>query len=709
MKRILVIIYFLSFIQMYSQRISEIPWEWLNPYPQGKAIFSVSFTDEETGWVGGYRTLLKTTDGGKNWDDLNFQWYSKIKNLHFINDSVGILTTTWDSELVLRTTDGGKNWNRPKSPIGSYLYNDLCFVNDSTGYIAGEYSYGKGIIFKTTDMGATWDSLHLPYESSALRTIHFNNELNGWAAGGLGFVWETTDGGDSWIWHYDIMRTGIYTFIDVEFIDDENGILLNENSGYALLTTDGGSNWNSVKISGYASQNSIEYVNKLVAFSCGTDGLYKTIDGGHTWFHEETSKINLNDSHFLQSGVGYIVGDRGEIYKTNDSGDNWLTLKKGPRTDFYAVKFVNSTLGYVGGNNGEIYITHTGGKEWSEITSSLDFSNRIIKLDVIGQNIYAASNSNLIFISSDQGDTWTKSELGKTDKIIYLQFFDDKSGYSGGRNGYFYTTVDGGLSWKSHSLPVDEDSVNAFSFVNRKFGFALVGNSKLFKTTNGGESWDYSILKNYEYLRFYDLDFLDPKTGYLSGEDGYLIKTTDGGNTFRTAHTSNESLSKKIKFANYYFGVSYNGAIVSYTIDGGSWWKNHSIRYWDINDFQGLDNKIYGVGGNGLVFRLEGPILSDISPQHVDKDGFFLNQNYPNPFNPTTIISFNIPQKNKTYSVSLIVYNLLGEELTKLIDYKLISGSYKVEFNAEDLPSGVYLYKLQVDNYTKTKKMILLK
>jgi|WetSurSiteA1Bulk_404760.scaffolds.fasta_scaffold03842_2 hypothetical protein len=86
--------------------------------------------------------------------------------------------------------------------------------------------------------------------------------------------------------------------------------------------------------------------------------------------------------------------------------------------------------------------------------------------------------------------------------------------------------------------------------------------------------------------------------------------------------------------------------------------------------------------------------------------GFELVQNFPNPFNPSTEITFSIPQKT---FVNLSVYNLLGEQITTLVNEEKESGTISVNFDASGLPSGIYFYKLMVGSFTETKKMILNK
>ncbi|HEX9251043.1 MAG TPA: multicopper oxidase domain-containing protein, partial [Ignavibacteriaceae bacterium] len=87
-------------------------------------------------------------------------------------------------------------------------------------------------------------------------------------------------------------------------------------------------------------------------------------------------------------------------------------------------------------------------------------------------------------------------------------------------------------------------------------------------------------------------------------------------------------------------------------------------------------------------------------------NGFELEQNYPNPFNPSTTIKFSLP---KNSFVSLKVFNSLGQEVGTLINQHIPEGNHRVEFNAGDLPSGMYLYTLATNDYKETKKMLLMK
>lgn len=87
-------------------------------------------------------------------------------------------------------------------------------------------------------------------------------------------------------------------------------------------------------------------------------------------------------------------------------------------------------------------------------------------------------------------------------------------------------------------------------------------------------------------------------------------------------------------------------------------------------------------------------------------DSYSLSQNYPNPFNPSTEISYNLPKQS---FVTLKVYDVLGREIITLVNETKSAGTYKINFYAEGLGSGVYFYQLNADNFMEKRKMILIK
>ena len=113
-----------------------------------------------------------------------------------------------------------------------------------------------------------------------------------------------------------------------------------------------------------------------------------------------------------------------------------------------------------------------------------------------------------------------------------------------------------------------------------------------------------------------------------------------------------------------------------------------------------------GPGGSGMsgVITVENP--TSVNDDNITVEDFELKQNYPNPFNPSTKISFVIPTSGL---VSLKVFNILGNEITTILNDQLFAGEHTVPFNAAGLSSGIYFYALTVNGFTKTKEMVLLK
>jgi len=87
-------------------------------------------------------------------------------------------------------------------------------------------------------------------------------------------------------------------------------------------------------------------------------------------------------------------------------------------------------------------------------------------------------------------------------------------------------------------------------------------------------------------------------------------------------------------------------------------------------------------------------------------ENYVLSQNYPNPFNPSTNVNISIPQSS---FVTVKVYDVLGKEVSTLVNEELMAGSYKFNFNARELASGIYFYRITAGNFIQTKKMILLR
>lgn len=222
--------------------------------------------------------------------------------------------------------------------------------------------------------------------------------------------------------------------------------------------------------------------------------------------------------------------------------------------------------------------------------------------------------------------------------------------------------------------------------------------------------------------------------------DFWLLKTDKYGDTLWTkkygGESSESSSSIDLTMDN---GFIVTGSTESFTngfidmwvlrtdsLGNTLWTQNYGGRYGDdgnsvITTFTGdyviaglhiseefvENDSNYKQTHNGYAIRIADNFVNIIDediPTCVSE--YKLSQNYPNPFNPLTIINYAIP---KDGFVNLTVYNILGQQVAVFVNKYQATGRYSVEFNAKDLPSGIYIYKLQAGEFSSTKKMVLAK
>lgn len=159
-------------------------------------------------------------------------------------------------------------------------------------------------------------------------------------------------------------------------------------------------------------------------------------------------------------------------------------------------------------------------------------------------------------------------------------------------------------------------------------------------------------------------------------------------------------------------------------------WLNEIRRIYTYNEFNFIENAYCEIWYNNQWISGDGDILfqyandftvtiitNNISAYYsnivsVDENenlvvnDFSLSQNFPNPFNPSTLIEYKIP---KSTFVEIVVYDILGKEIATLVEEYKSKGIHKIQFNSNNLPSGVYIYRIKAGNYSETKKMILMR
>ncbi len=323
------------------------------------------------------------------------------------------------------------------------------------------------------------------------------------------------------------------------------------------------------------------------------------------------------------------------------------------------------------------------------------------------------------------------------DEVTYVEIFQDSSYWynfaNGTGAGVFPTTYSGGVLFEEQNVGgwtvYDSTHTDADPYLNtwylngdaidddlgayiRHLSGITLDTDSLYGDMNTG----WPALPQNEVLTSPDIDI----SGLVGGENKavYLeysenVDGTDGDNNYPIYATvqvavDNGDWQTVQEMAKTVGGgseaISHSEDFMSYDITdivaGGS---TMQVRYWWRNMNNSGEFATWWIDN---VTVIERPITG-VKEENVNVVSTFkLSQNYPNPFNPTTEISYNLPESGK---VKLVVYNVTGQQVATLVNAWVKSGSHKVTFNASELPTGVYFYKLTTDNMEAVKKMALIK
>jgi photosystem II stability/assembly factor-like uncharacterized protein len=246
----------------------------------------------------------------------------------------------------------------------------------------------------------------------------------------------------------------------------------------------------------------------------------------------------------------------------------------------------------------------------------------------------------------------------------------------------------------------------------------------IYKSTNTGFNWSTGLTLNNSGLDdSYFLSaiyFKDNNTGFAVGSHyyygqtfGQIYRSINGGNNWNLAANIGPATGSNINAVHFGdgskgFAAGSNGIILRSTNSGANWTLQSSGTAASLNGVFMINALTgYVCGANGLILKTTNGGITGFKPiSNVTPSDFKLYQNYPNPFNPATKIKFDIP---KPSYVKLIIYDILGREFTTLVNENLNLGRYETNWDGSRFPSGVYFYKMVMDDFVCVKKMMLLK
>lgn len=362
--------------------------------------------------------------------------------------------------------------------------------------------------------------------------------------------------------------------------------------------------------------------------------------------------------------------------------------------DFFFISFVNERFGCIFAN--DFYTTSDGGDTWLTIENNLGL---FCGFAIDSLNIIAGTWDAGIYKTADGGLTWTAVN-SPLSNVSYIYFVNRDTGFAIGGAGLIVKTTDGGSSWTERNSNVS-DNLNIICFPDEKNGWISGTQGVILRTSDGGDNWIKQNSSTQDNL--YGCSFIDSLRGFALTHQK-LFSTTDGGTNWHEKQLTRDYLD--ISFRGQYGIMVGDQGVISFTADAGTTWGLHK---------SGTYNQLYWVtkaGSQWITIGMFNTILKskynlvNVEDKPEVLHSFKLNQNYPNPFNPRTIIRYSIPQKVFT---SIKIYNLLGKEVALLVNEEQSAGMHEVEFNASNLASGVYIYKITAGSYTESKKLVFMK
>ena len=389
---------------------------------------------------------------------------------------------------------------------------------------------------------------------------------------------------------------------------------------------------------------------------------------------------SLFDVHFADTQNGWIASMTNTILYTSDGGQTWVDLQPPPSVNYWGIYFVSTQEGWAIGNFGQIRYTIDAGSTWVDQNSSV--SGNLWDVYFIDEDhgwiaggrpegFPGPDPTRYILYTANGGGTWI-TQLYENDEFPLhgVHFFDANTGYAVGEAGAVFKTTDGGGTWVEQASGTLREFSSVYA-VTPDTAWAVGVNGLAVRTVDGGTTWDSLYLGTLHH--FSEIQFVDMLTGWISGGDNThatMLHTTDGGNTWVMQNTGATDYLYGFFFvdANNGWAVGYDGTILHTT-----------------------------TGGTGV---------EEIREFSVSQSDIVLSQNTPNPFSRNTNISFVLPEVQR---VRLSVYDLIGKEVATLVEGELPAGRHDVDFDGKDLPNGVYFYRLNAGEVTRTKICVLLK
>jgi photosystem II stability/assembly factor-like uncharacterized protein len=410
-------------------------------------------------------------------------------------------------------------------------------------------------------------------------------------------------------------------------------------------------------------------------------------------------------------------------------GTGWSTQSSGVTTVLRSVRALTPSVCWMSGDNGVVLRTTNGGASWARVGGGAIGTQNIFALAAIDEQIALVASTSRIYRTTDGGSNWTLVFTQPGGFLDAFHMFDAANGIAvGDPVGGKWTilrTSDGGSSWNRIATEPDQVGgeagwVNCLQVIGTSHIWFGSHNSRIYRSTDGGATWSSGQTPSTSCSSLWFNDTLYGVAGFTTGP---AARTTDGGISWipidlpGTARTYGVAGAGKNDF-----WIS-KGPTVFRSTDRGNTWSpeyasviGNALRHVQMATQGQTTSGWLGSESGGIAF-FQGTMTNVGRDPEGAPASFRLSQNYPNPFNPSTKIQFTLPHKSR---VTVVIYDLLGNEVTTLVDGQYEPGISAATWDGKDnvgnrVSSNVYFYKMTATPadgsaiFSSVRRMILLK
>jgi len=285
------------------------------------------------------------------------------------------------------------------------------------------------------------------------------------------------------------------------FLGSSNGWLVGD-SKYIFATHDTGKSWVKYNTKISEDLNQIQFVTELIGWIVSDGGLYKSHDGGITWY-SQLGFETISKCYYVNETTGWVIVSSPfySLLLTKDGGENWSIQISFPSFEppiwnkIQDIFFINESHGWFLYQEGtdtnytnNIYYTENSGTNWNSSLLTKDcLINRIFFIDTL--NGWAIGTAGEIFYTNNSGHNWIRQYSFTGERLDDVYFLDNLNGWICGTNGTILFTQNGGINWTDFSNSSIQTDFNGIYFFNETVGLVIGSTSDIFISYNGGNQW----------------------------------------------------------------------------------------------------------------------------------------------------------------------------------------------------------------------------